>query len=248
MRPVAPPDAYWIRRLLEQAATWCQNPRYARVATRKVTDTCGRPFVLQLYRFVGTAEHVATYSWRLRPPGSEVVVGAGRIVTPDVRTIVPHTWAAVVAPEFAGCGIYAAVLKVLRRTLKTPIESDLTLSAGAIASWRKAGAVLAERDGVEVFRLNPAPAPRTAFTPAEVRAALRTVGISARLIDLAQLRAGMRVELEHGRRYPALDVTGDDPVATAKIALAHLVECPDYYVKLARMERAPCPAERRPRR
>jgi hypothetical protein len=31
-------------------------------------------------------------------------------------------------------------------------------------------------------------------------------------------------------------VTGDDPVTTGKIALAHLNEFPDYYTRLARME------------
>jgi hypothetical protein len=46
----------------------------------------------------------------------------------------------------------------------------------------------------------------------------------------------MDVELEHGTRDPATDVTGSDPVITGKIALAHLNEFPDYYTRLARME------------
>ena len=46
----------------------------------------------------------------------------------------------------------------------------------------------------------------------------------------------MEVELEHGRRDPATDVTGDDLLLTGKIALAHLKEFPDYYIRLARME------------
>ena len=54
--------------------------------------------------------------------------------------------------------------------------------------------------------------------------------------DVDELRRGMDVELEHGRRDPATDVTGSDPVTTAKIALAHLNEFPDYYVRLAKME------------
>ena len=32
------------------------------------------------------------------------------------------------------------------------------------------------------------------------------------------------------------NVTGDDPTVTAKIALAHLNEFPDYYTRLERME------------
>ncbi|MGZ6697163.1 MAG: DUF5661 family protein [Solirubrobacteraceae bacterium] len=54
--------------------------------------------------------------------------------------------------------------------------------------------------------------------------------------DVEQFCAGMNVELEHGQRDPATDVTGSDPQTTGKIALAHLNEFPDYYTRLARME------------
>ena len=54
--------------------------------------------------------------------------------------------------------------------------------------------------------------------------------------DVDQFRAGMDVELEHGAHDPETDVTGDDPILTAKIAWAHLKELPDYYTRLARME------------
>jgi Protein of unknown function (DUF5661) len=54
--------------------------------------------------------------------------------------------------------------------------------------------------------------------------------------DLEQFRSGMDVELEHGRRDAATNVTDDDPVVTGKIALAHLNEFPDYYTRLERME------------
>jgi hypothetical protein len=54
--------------------------------------------------------------------------------------------------------------------------------------------------------------------------------------DVEEFRTGMEVELEHGRHDPATNVTNDDPVTTAKIALAHLNEFADYYTRLARME------------
>ena len=54
--------------------------------------------------------------------------------------------------------------------------------------------------------------------------------------DLEQFRMGLDVELEHGTHDPETDVTGDDPVVTGKIALAHLRELPDYYTRLAAME------------
>ena len=56
--------------------------------------------------------------------------------------------------------------------------------------------------------------------------------------DVEQFRTGMDVELEHGTRDSDTDVTGDDPLLTAKIALAHLRELPDYYTRLAQMEAA----------
>ena len=55
-------------------------------------------------------------------------------------------------------------------------------------------------------------------------------------VDLEQLRIGMAVELEHGRSDPLTNVTDDDPLLTAKIALAHLRELPDYYQRLAAVE------------
>ena len=57
-----------------------------------------------------------------------------------------------------------------------------------------------------------------------------------REFDLEQFRAGLNVEAEHGAATPETNVTDDDPVATGKIALAHLNEIPDYYTRLAKME------------
>ena len=76
------------------------------------------------------------------------------------------------------------------------------------------------------------------FTVDEARRIGGQVGIDwgAALFDVEQFRRGLEVELEHGLRDPSTDVTGDDPVMTAKIALAHLNEFPDYYTRLERME------------
>jgi len=54
--------------------------------------------------------------------------------------------------------------------------------------------------------------------------------------DLEQFRHGMDVEFEHGAHDPQTDVTGDDPIITGKIALAHMKEFPDYYERLEKME------------
>lgn len=47
---------------------------------------------------------------------------------------------------------------------------------------------------------------------------------------------GMNVENEHGVQDPQTDVTHNDPVLTAKIALAHLHEYSDYYERLKLIE------------
>jgi hypothetical protein len=75
-------------------------------------------------------------------------------------------------------------------------------------------------------------------TEEQARDVGEAVGIDWSLapFDVAQFRSGMEVELEHGSHDPATDVTGDDPFVTGKIALAHLNEFPDYYVRLERME------------
>ena len=54
--------------------------------------------------------------------------------------------------------------------------------------------------------------------------------------DLDEFRMGMDVELEHGLHDLATNVSDDDPLVTARIALAHLNEFPDYYTRLDRME------------
>ena len=62
------------------------------------------------------------------------------------------------------------------------------------------------------------------------------IGVDWDRFDLEQFRQGMDVEFEHGSHDPQTDVTHDDPIVTGKIALAHMKEFPDYYVRLARME------------
>jgi hypothetical protein len=62
------------------------------------------------------------------------------------------------------------------------------------------------------------------------------LGICWSKFDIEQFTMGLNVELEHGRRDPATDVTHDEPMLTGKIAWAHLNEIPDYYTRLAVME------------
>ena len=74
------------------------------------------------------------------------------------------------------------------------------------------------------------------FTAEEARRVGDRIGINWSEVDLEQFRMGLEVELEHGVRNVVTNVTNDDLVLTGKIALAHLMELPDYYTRLMRME------------
>jgi hypothetical protein len=76
------------------------------------------------------------------------------------------------------------------------------------------------------------------FTADEARVIGEEIGIdwATSPFDIEQFRIGMNVELEHGLRDTTTNVSDDDPHLTAKIALAHLHEFPDYYTRLERME------------
>ena len=77
------------------------------------------------------------------------------------------------------------------------------------------------------------------FDLEQAAAVAQTIGVDLEEegIDLTEFARGMEIELEHGRRDPQTDVTHDDPIITGKIALAHMREFPDYYERLAKMER-----------
>jgi hypothetical protein len=79
---------------------------------------------------------------------------------------------------------------------------------------------------------------RHEFTAEEARRFGEGIGIDwpSAPFDVDQFRIAMNVELEHGLHDPHTNVSDDDPHVTAKIALAHLNEFPDYYTRLERME------------
>jgi hypothetical protein len=80
--------------------------------------------------------------------------------------------------------------------------------------------------------------PRDHFTAEEAHGVGEEIGIdwASAPFDVDQFRIGMNVELEHGLHDPLTNVSDDDPHVTAKIALAHLNEFPDYYTRLEQME------------
>ena len=75
------------------------------------------------------------------------------------------------------------------------------------------------------------------FTIDEAKKYGEALGIDWSKFDVEQFRMGMDVELEHGSRDSQTNVTDNDAMVTAKIALAHLNEFPDYYTRLEKLEK-----------
>ena len=73
-------------------------------------------------------------------------------------------------------------------------------------------------------------------TTEEARRVGDAIGVDWARFDREQFRHGMDVEFEHGAHDTQTDVTGDDPIITGKIALAHMKEFADYYERLEKME------------
>lgn len=80
-------------------------------------------------------------------------------------------------------------------------------------------------------------AKKKVFTLDQARKAGEAIGADWRKFTVNQFRNGMDVELEHGTRDEGTNVTDDDIMTTAKIALAHLNEYPDYYKRLEKLEK-----------
>lgn len=78
-------------------------------------------------------------------------------------------------------------------------------------------------------------------TPQDARRIGGQIGIDWDTVAFTEeeFARGLEVEAEHGPGGPggdATDVTRGNPLTEAKIALAHLLEMPDYYTRLVEME------------
>lgn len=78
---------------------------------------------------------------------------------------------------------------------------------------------------------------KKSFTMDEARKIGDKLSIKWDKFDVDQFRRGMNIELEHGSRTKLTNVTNDDSLMTGKIALAHLLEFPDYYDRLEKLEK-----------
>lgn len=76
------------------------------------------------------------------------------------------------------------------------------------------------------------------FNQSDAKRIGKVLHINWKEINLSEFTRGLNVELEHGSKNPQTNVTGNDGKLTGEIALAHLKEIPDYYTRLAKMEKA----------
>ena len=67
------------------------------------------------------------------------------------------------------------------------------------------------------------------FNIKDAQYAGNTLNISFNDFTIEDLLTGMNIELEHGLINSKTNVTDNDVIKTAKIALAHLNEYPNYY-------------------
>lgn len=67
------------------------------------------------------------------------------------------------------------------------------------------------------------------FTLEDALYFINEMGITLDKFSIKDLLRGINIELEHGKTNPLTNVTNDDLMMTGKIALAHLMEYPNYY-------------------
>lgn len=61
--------------------------------------------------------------------------------------------------------------------------------------------------------------------------------IDLTIIPINEWKSGLNIELEHGKEFGKLtNLTNNNLIFTAKIAIAHLIEDPRYYKYLIKLE------------
>ena len=69
------------------------------------------------------------------------------------------------------------------------------------------------------------------FSDNEIMMVAKFLNIDFSKFPFEDFKRGINIELEHGKENMTTNVTDDDLIKTAKIALAHLNEFPNYYNK-----------------
>ena len=70
----------------------------------------------------------------------------------------------------------------------------------------------------------------------EIANLVKKLNININDYPIKYLKKGIKIELEHGKKYHQTNITNDNLEITLKIVLAHIIEFPDYYTRLEEME------------
>ena len=73
---------------------------------------------------------------------------------------------------------------------------------------------------------------RRSFSRKDAEDLWNQMGLTEVKYDRTEFWLGLNVELEHGPKAGPWNITNNDPIMTAKIALAHMDESPTYYKDL----------------
>ena len=71
----------------------------------------------------------------------------------------------------------------------------------------------------------------------EAKEISKKLKINPKVISATQFKKAMQIELEHGKVDKRTNVTKNNLLMTGKIALAHILEMPDYYKRLEKLEK-----------
>ena len=78
---------------------------------------------------------------------------------------------------------------------------------------------------------------KTTISATNARKLGKLFGINYKVVPFREWHNGLNVELEHGKMFGKLtNVTNNNHLVTARIAIAHLLEDPMYYYFLKKIE------------
>ena len=67
------------------------------------------------------------------------------------------------------------------------------------------------------------------FNDIDIINVAKILNIDLKNFSFDDIKKGINIELEHGKINPKTNITNNNLIMTAKIALAHLNEFPNYY-------------------
>jgi len=77
---------------------------------------------------------------------------------------------------------------------------------------------------------------KTKISTSQAKRIAKKLSVNLDVINIEIWKKGLNIELEHGKINKKTNVSNDNLEITGKIALAHIMEFPNYYEYLIKME------------